>query len=95
MAWYSYGSVSQHCRPSRAFRGGLTIFNPILLCVRPVIKQHPSSANTMVRPVVDRATVLIRLRAIDVGPRGAVIELPRLDEGNVSEAIPLCAALRV
>lgn len=95
MAWYSYGSVGQHCRPSRVFRGGLTVFYPILLCVRPVIKQHPPSANTMVRPVVDRAAVLIRLHTIDVGSRGAVIELPRLDEGNVSEAVPLCAALRV
>lgn len=72
--------MGQHGRPSRDFDCGLTIFNPILLCIRPVIEKHPSATNTVVRPVVDRAAVLIRLRAIDVGPRGAVIELARLEE---------------
>lgn len=39
--------------------------------------------------------MLIRLHAIDVSSCGAVVELARLDEGNVSEAVPLCTALRV
>lgn len=95
MAWYSYGSVGQHGHPFQVFRGRLTVFNPILLCVRPVIKQHPSSANTMVRPVVDGAAVLVRLRAIDLGSRGAIVEVTRLDVGHVPEPVPLRAALRV
>jgi hypothetical protein len=74
---------------------GLTVFNPILLSVRPVIKQHPSSTNSMIRPVMDRAAVIIRLRAIDMSSRGSIIELARLNMGHVSEAIPLRAALRV
>lgn len=94
MAWYSYGSVGQRCHPSRVFCG-LTVFNPILLCVRPVIEQHPPSTNSMVRPVMNRAAVIICLRTIDMSSRGAIVELARLNVGHVTEAIPLRAALRV
>lgn len=44
---------------------------------------------------MDRTAVLIRFLTIDMGSRGAVIELSRLDEGDVPEAVPLRAALRV
>lgn len=39
--------------------------------------------------------MIIRLRAIDVSTRGAIIELTSLNMGHVSETIPLGAALRV
>lgn len=44
---------------------------------------------------MDRTAVLVRLRAIDVGSRGAVIEVTRLDVGHVPEPVPLRATLRV
>lgn len=49
----------------------------------------------MIRPVVDRAAVLVRFRAINVHSGGAVVELPCLNKGDVSESIPLRTALRV
>lgn len=72
-----------------------TIFNPIGLRVAPVIEQHTPATNAMVAPMVDRALMLILVWSVNVRASGTVVELALLEEGDVSEPVPLCAALGV